>query len=119
MSYDAPPPPPPPGYGQPSPYGPPLPQGTNSKAVWSLVLGLLGLLCCGLFTGIPAMILGRSAEREIATTGQSGASIAKAGFILGIIAIVFSVIQIVLFSTGVLDFSSTFDIDTFDTDVNT
>ncbi|MEO5853959.1 MAG: DUF4190 domain-containing protein [Nocardioides sp.] len=107
MSYDA-PPPPPPGYGQPSPYGAPVPQGTSSKAVWSLVLGILGILCCGFITGIPALLLGRSAQREIAQTGQGGAGMAKAGFILGIIAIVFTVIQVILFATGVLDFNSSF-----------
>ncbi len=71
MSYDAPPPPPPyggqPQYGQP--YG--APQGTNSKAIWSLVLGILGVLCCGPL-GIVALILGRSAQNEIAQTGQQG-----------------------------------------------
>ena len=108
MSYDA-PPPPPPGYGQPSPYGAPVPQGTNSKAVWSLVLGILGILCCGFFTGIPALILGRSAQNEIATSGQGGAGMAKAGFILGIISIVLGIISIILFATGALDFSGSFD----------
>lgn len=107
MSYDA-PPPPPPGYGPPSPYGA-VPQGTNSKAVWSLVLGILGILCCGFFTGIPAIILGRSAQNEIAQTGQGGAGMAKAGFILGIVSIVLGIISVILFATGALDFSGSFD----------
>src|SRR4051794_8995083 len=87
MSDNAPPPPPPPqepppggGYGPPAGGGygaPPPPPGyggyggyggaggyggppkNSSKAVWALVLGILGLLCCGFFTGIPAIILGK------------------------------------------------------------
>jgi hypothetical protein len=109
MSYDAPPPPPPPppGYG-PSPYGAPVPQGTNQKAIWSLVLGILGVLCCGPL-GIGALILGRSAKNEIAQTGQQGAGMATAGVVLGIIAIVFMVLAAILFATGALDFEGTFD----------
>jgi hypothetical protein len=106
MSYDAPPPPPPPQYGQ-SPYGA-VPQGTNQKAIWSLVLGILGLLCCGPL-GIGAIILGRSAQNEIAQSGQQGAGMAKAGFVLGIIALVFLVIGLILFATGALTFDGTFE----------
>jgi ABC-type Fe3+ transport system permease subunit len=108
MSYDA-PPPPPPGYGQ-SPYGA-VPQGTNSKATWALVTGLLGLLCCSPL-GIAAIILGRSAQQEIATTGQEGRGLAKAGFVLGVIAVAFLVLQIILVVTGVV---SPDDFDNFDT----
>ncbi len=104
MSYDA-PPPPPPGYGQ-SPYGA-VPQGTNSKAIWALVLGLLGILCCGP-AGIVAVILGRSAQSEIAQTGQGGAGMAKAGVILGVIAIVLMIIGALLLATGVVDFDDSF-----------
>ena len=98
MSYDAPPPPPPPQYGGQAPYGQ-QPQGTNQKAIWSLVTGIVGLLCCGP-VGIAAIIMGRQAQAEIAQTGQQGAGMAKAGFILGIIALVFLVINLILFATG-------------------
>jgi Domain of unknown function (DUF4190) len=105
---DQPPPPPPPGggYGQPA-YGSPPAGGTNKKATWALVTGILGILCCGPL-GIVAIILGRSAEQEIRTTGQGGAGMAKAGFILGIVALALLVLQIILFATGALDFNSTF-----------
>lgn len=129
MSYNAPPPPPsggnPPGggaggYGAPPPpggYGGPAPPGgygaqagSNKKSVWALVLGILGLLCCGFFTGIPAIILGRSAQSEIDASGgaQGGRGMATAGFILGIIACVWGVISIILYATGVLNFNSSF-----------
>lgn len=91
MSY-TPPPPPPPGPG-----GYAAPQ-TNQKALWSLILGILGLVCCGLFAGIPAVILGSSAGKEIAASGgaQTGEGMAKAGLILGWVAVGLSVLGLVL-----------------------
>ena len=99
--YGAPPPPPPGGaYGG---FGA-APQGTNKKAVWSLVLGILGVLCCGFLTGIPALILGKMAQKEIdATGGGQGRGMATAGFILGIVAIAFGILNIILFASGAID----------------
>lgn len=108
MSYEAPPPPPPGGgYGQPAPYGGGMaPQGSNQKALWSMILGIVSLVCCGIFAGIPAMILSKQAEREIAQTGQQGAGMAKAGFILGIVSIALTVLTIILYATGALTFNA-------------
>mgnify|MGYP003431405057 FL=1 len=70
-----------------------------------MILGILGLLCCGL-AGIPALILGNQAKQEIASSGgtQTGDGMAKAGVILGIIALVLMVIGAVgygiLIATG-------------------
>ena len=66
-----------------------------------MILGILGLLCCGFFTGIPALILGNQAKQEIAGSGgtQSGDGMAKAGVILGIIAIVLGVLGVIFFTT--------------------
>ncbi|HET6627658.1 MAG TPA: DUF4190 domain-containing protein [Nocardioidaceae bacterium] len=84
------------GYAQPQ---------TNKKAMWSMILGIVGLLCCGLFAGIPAVILANMGKKEIGASGgaQTGAGMATAGLILGIIAIVWSIISGVLFATGVVD----------------
>lgn len=123
MSY----PPPPPGDNQPPPgggylppppgggsYPPPPPGGggyaqpqSNKKALWSMILGILGLVCCGVFAGVPALILGNMAKKEIAASGgaQTGGGMAKAGFILGIISIAVTVIYIILYATGALTFS--------------
>ncbi len=62
---------------------------SNSKAIWSLVLGILGIVSCYIFTGIPAIILGGSAKREIRAAGgmQGGAGLATAGVILGWISV--------------------------------
>lgn len=104
MSY--PPPPPPPGqYGGAGAQGP---IGNNKKAIWALVTGILGLLCCSPL-GIVAIILGNSAKQEIASSHgtQQGGGMAQAGFILGIIALVILVLQILGFATGVIDYSLT------------
>ena len=90
--------PPPPGgggYGQP-------PQ-TNQKALWSMILGILGLICCGFLTGIPALILGNLAKKEISASGgmQTGEGMATAGVILGIIAIALGVLVVILYAAGV------------------
>lgn len=84
-----------PGYGGPG-YGYSAPR-TNPKAIWALVLGIIGVLCCGFFAGIPALILGNSAKKEIAYSGgsQSGTGMAQAGVVLGIIAIVLGILGII------------------------
>ena len=95
MSYSD--PPPPPAYGAP---GPGASGGTNKKALWSMILGILGILCCGFFTGIPAIFLSRSAKSEISRTGEGGSGMATAGFVLGIISVIFGIITLILIATG-------------------
>jgi hypothetical protein len=88
MSYTPPPPPPEPGgYG----YTPPQ---TNQKALWSMILGILSIVACGLLAGIPALILGSSAKKEIAAAGgaQTGEGMATAGVVLGWISVAISVV---------------------------
>ena len=80
-----------PAYGQPA-YGQPGAAPVNTqKATWALVLGILSLVCCGFFTGIPAIIMGRNAKAELEAAGQSG-STANIGMILGIIGTALSVL---------------------------
>ncbi len=113
-SYESAPPPPPPGggyggggygggYGG---YGA-MPARTSQKAIWSLVLGILGLLCCGFFAGIPAIVLGKMAQKEIDASGgaQTGRGLATAGFILGILAVVWGVVWVILSLTGVINYN--------------
>ena len=113
----APPPPPPPPYGgqpptyPPAPggyYGPP-PSGSNQKALWAMILGIVGLLCCSPLA-IAAIVLGVIAKREIDESGgtQSGRGQAQAGFILGIIGCVVLVLGIIVFATGGLSTSTNF-----------
>lgn len=61
----------------------------NQKALWSLILGILGLVSCGIITGIPAIILAKQADEEIAASmgRQGGEGLAKGGRILGWISV--------------------------------
>jgi hypothetical protein len=63
-----------------------------------LVLGILSLVCCGIFTGIPAIIMGKNALAEIdAAPGRyTNRGTVKAGYICGIIGTALSVLGIVL-----------------------
>src|SRR5450830_125794 len=58
----------------------------NSLAVWSLVLAILGMMLCGLFTGIPAVIIGNNAKRAVASGEANNGGLATAGIVIGWIA---------------------------------
>lgn len=57
-------------------------QPEDKKATWALVLGIIGLVCCAP-CGIAAIVLAKQAQNAGNTSGK-----AKAGFILGIIAVI-------------------------------
>jgi len=64
-----------------------------------VVLGILSLIGCGLFTGLPAWILGRGDLKEM-DAGQRdplGRDSTKIGMILGIIGTALSLIGFVIF----------------------
>ncbi len=65
-------------------------QPEDGKATASLVLGIVGLLCCAP-CGIVAIVLAKQAQNAGNTSGK-----AKAGFILGIIAVVLWAIGIII-----------------------
>lgn len=62
---------------------------TSSAAIWSLVLGILSLLCFGFLTGIPAVICGHTSRSNIRNSAGAltGGGMALAGLILGYIGI--------------------------------
>jgi hypothetical protein len=105
----------PPPYGQPPGYppGPPgapggygAPQQTSPLAIVSLVLGILGVPCCGFFVlGIGAAVTGFLARKQIAESqGRlKGNGMALAGLILGIVMIVIAVVYWILILAGVFD----------------
>ena len=64
----------------------------HRSATTALVLGILSLLLCGLFTGIPAMVVGRRAQREIDASGGrlGGRGTATAGFWTGLVGTLWS-----------------------------
>lgn len=59
----------------------------STRALVALVLGILSCLFFGLFAGIPAIIVGRKEEKAIARgeAPVAGRTIAKVGWILGIV----------------------------------
>ncbi|WP_225754312.1 DUF4190 domain-containing protein [Actinotalea sp. Marseille-Q4924] len=95
-------PPPPPGYYGGGAGGPMF-SGTekNNLGVWALVLGILGLVCCGFVTAIPAVILGNK-SKEAAAMGQAdNGGLGQAGVVLGWIGIVWGVLALIwLFFLG-------------------
>ena len=110
---------PPPGYpppGSPPPPFQPAPyQGqpgvlsaatvTNQKAVISLVVALVGGVCClGIIGGPIAIFFGNAANKEIAASGgtQSGSGLAKAGLIIGIIELILWILAVLSIMGGVL-----------------
>ncbi|MDT0202740.1 DUF4190 domain-containing protein [Nocardioides sp. AE5] len=97
-----------PNYGNQPPYGGQPGYGgmpaEHPRGTTILILGILSLVCCGLFTGIPAIIMGKSALDESKTAHYSNEGAIKAGWICGIIGTVLSVLgaglQIILLATG-------------------
>jgi hypothetical protein len=87
---------PPPGYGQqpPSGYGYPPPyRPTPTQAVFSLVLGVISILFCylGVLIGPAAIVLSVVARKDIESKPpgtMSGAGLATAGLVTGIIGTV-------------------------------
>ncbi len=86
-------------YGGAPMGGQPLKQGgpTNGKAIAALILGIAGCCVLPLILGIPALILGIMARKEIeASNGQQeGNGMAMAGIILGIISIIGGILYLI------------------------
>jgi hypothetical protein len=103
--YPPPPPQPPSGYG----YGYVQPTKNSGMAIASLVLGILGLVCCGCGVfSIAALVLGHLGKKEIAESNgtKTGAGLAQAGFILGIVGVVLGVLYWILTAVGTFDFNT-------------
>lgn len=66
----------------------------NTKAIITLVLGILSLICCGFFAGIPAIFVGRSELKAIdeGRSSENNRNMAKIGFILGIVGTILSIL---------------------------
>jgi Domain of unknown function (DUF4190) len=81
----------------PAPRGPVKPMN-HGYAVTSLVCGIAALACSGIFTGIPAIILGMMAPRKIAESGGrfGGLKMARWGVILGWISVPLTILQLVI-----------------------
>ena len=109
------PPPPPPAYGVPAAPAAPGYGGAaygavaapqNSQGTIALITGILGLLCCGLLA-IVAIFTGRNGMALAAAGKATNGGMAKAGYWLGIIAVVLWVLGIIVtIATGGFHFSA-------------
>ncbi len=86
---------------------PDLKPSTNTNcglAIASLVMGILSLVCCGLLSGIPAVICGHMAVAQIKKSGGAlgGNGMAVAGLVMGYIGIILTVLFIVLGGMGAM-----------------
>ena len=94
---------PPQNYVQPAPgygggyggYGYLIP--TDGKATAALVLGICSLVCFSIVAGIPAIVLGALARRDIARSGGQlqGNGLALGGMILGGLSVVVAVVYVI------------------------
>lgn len=77
---------------------------TNGKAIWSLILGIASIVvfCVGFLVGVPAIILGFSAKRDVALSGgaEDGRGLAVAGIVTGIIGTIISALFLALMGIG-------------------
>jgi hypothetical protein len=80
-------------------YQPP-PNGTNSMAIASMVLGVAEFFTAGL-TAIPAVVCGHIARRQMKLTSQRGDGLATSGLVLGYMAIIFWSVLIAASLVGV------------------
>ncbi|MDX3107973.1 DUF4190 domain-containing protein [Nonomuraea angiospora] len=85
------------GYGVP----PQQPKSTNGMAVASLVLGIIGLVFCGI-TSIPGVILGHIALNRIKKTGEEGSGMAVGGLVTSYITVVIWVLCWLIFGGLIL-----------------
>src|SRR5260221_14522519 len=71
---------------------------TEPLAIWSFVLSLLSLVCCGFILGIPGVVCGHLALSKLQKEPQSqGKGLATAGLVIGYVAIAFWLIYVVFF----------------------
>jgi hypothetical protein len=69
---------------------------TSGLAIWSLVLGILSLVCFSIFASIPGVICGHKALSKIKQSGGTltGQGLAIAGLVTGYIGIAWAIIFI-------------------------
>lgn len=91
----------PPGWSVP-PSAPRVAPPRNDLAVWSLVLGLLGVMGCVFLTGVPAVVVGHQARRAVAAGQADNDGTALAGIVLGWVATALGVLLTLLLVLGLL-----------------
>lgn len=88
-------------YPAPGSYGAPYGAGPatskNNIGVWALVLGIVSLVCCSIFTGIPAIILGLKSRQAAAAGEANNGAFGTAGLVLGIVSIAFAILSVIVY----------------------
>jgi hypothetical protein len=76
----------------------PAPAKTDPLAIWTLVLGIAGILCCPVIPSIIAIVLGGKSKEKIALSGGTltGADMVRIGIILAWIGIALSVLGVII-----------------------
>jgi hypothetical protein len=80
----------------------PTTMNANTKrqgmAITSLVLGIVSVMCLGLFAGIPAIILGHTAHRRARNSPDeyAGKGLAIAGFVMGYASILLTALVVLI-----------------------
>ena len=105
----------PPAQNVPGPYQGGMPGAAfpdNKLGVWSMILGILSLVCCGLgaLPGIAAIILAVQARQRVANGTANNGGMATAGLIMGAIGVVFSVIVFIFFASRGFQLSSSYSV---------
>lgn len=67
---------------------------SRSAARWSLTLGILSLVLCGAFAGVPAIVMGNKAKRLAPPGAPTG--VATAGLTLGWVSVGFLVLSLLV-----------------------
>lgn len=102
---------PPPTYGATGypPPGYPVRQ-THPQATTALVLGVLSIVACGIFTAIPAIVVGNRVVREVRASGGAldGEGSGRTGVVCGWVSVGFTAIG-VLALVAILALGSTVD----------
>lgn len=68
---------------------------TNTLAIVSLVASILSFVTFVFILSIVAIVVGNAAKRQIATSGEGGAGIAKAGVIIGWVSLVWGILGVI------------------------
>jgi hypothetical protein len=72
-------------------------RGTSQMAVWALITGIFGLLCCQILAPV-SIILGAVALSQLkGHPGRSGNGMAIAGIVLGVVALLILVTAVAVF----------------------
>ncbi|MGN9839401.1 DUF4190 domain-containing protein [Nonomuraea sp. H19] len=93
------------GFSQPGGYAqygpPPQPRPINGMAVAALILGIVGLITCGL-TSIPGVIVGHLSLSRIKRTAEEGQGMAVAGLVTSYIMVAIGAILWLWFGSLIL-----------------